>query len=603
MNTSKNEKINLFFEQIKNIGFFSRLFFWKKVKYNLIEAFNEYKSLISEKERLFIEINNKNNQIKILDNQIKDFYKEIAENKAMIAQLQQTKIEYEKQINQYKEQIQSKEIEINSLNKNISILEKEMIKQKEQIENKEIKIKELNYEIDTFKAEKKVIQDQIDKFHKEETILKKDLEEKEKYILKLEKDISYNLEKIKKLEKEINTKEIEITKNETKIESYTSKILEYERIISEKEQYIKNIEEKLKQQSNEISRLSESDNKNRNTIEELKVKVSKLEATIECINKEKEKINKELISSEENKKKLDEFYYKKLEKLDTMIENNEKEKEKIRQERETEIRNKYEKIKKSWKNHEENVKNKIIEICKRHNIEYIERNKSPLKLSPDNIIKIADEYIIFDAKSPQNEDKMDNFPKYIEEQAKNLKKYTEQDKVKKDIFLVVPSNTIISDDEEKRSLRNFHYQMSDYRVFIVAIDSLEPIIINLKKIEEYEFVDKLSPDDRDSICRIIAKFIHGTKRKIQLDVFMAEHFINIIRDCENLIPESFSKNISIIEKNERINPPQDRGGKLINIKEIEKNITYVKDNGKRLNINIQTPLLKEIDEIPLNENH
>ena len=35
-----------------------------------------------------------------------------------------------------------------------------------------------------------------------------------------------------------------------------------------------------------------------------------------------------------------------------------------------------------------------------------------------------------------------NFPKYIKAQTDNVKKYANQEAVRKDIFLVIPSNTI-----------------------------------------------------------------------------------------------------------------------------------------------------------------
>ena len=63
--------------------------------------------------------------------------------------------------------------------------------------------------------------------------------------------------------------------------------------------------------------------------------------------------------------------------------------------------------------------------------------------------------------------------------------------------------------------------MGDYDVYIITKDSLEPIIMSLQKIESYEFADKLSPEERDDICRINGQFAHTTKRRIQIDQFFA----------------------------------------------------------------------------------
>ena len=45
---------------------------------------------------------------------------------------------------------------------------------------------------------------------------------------------------------------------------------------------------------------------------------------------------------------------------------------------------------------------------------------------------------------------------------------------------------------------------------------------------EYEFAEKLSPEERDNICRIIGKFAHTTKRRIQIDQFFANEFLDTL---------------------------------------------------------------------------
>ena len=162
-------------------------------------------------------------------------------------------------------------------------------------------------------------------------------------------------------------------------------------------------------------------------------------------------------------------------------------------------------------------------LCQTHLVDYIE--EVPFKGKPDNTINICDEYIIFDAKSPANDD-LTNFPKYIKRETDNLKKYASQESVKKEIFLVVPSNTI-------GHISQLTYNLGDYKVYVISIDSLEPIILSLKKIEEYEFAEQLSPEERENICRVIGRFAHTTKRKIQIDQFFANQFIELLVKCKN----------------------------------------------------------------------
>jgi predicted nucleic acid-binding Zn-ribbon protein len=69
--------------------------------------------------------------------------------------------------------------------------------------------------------------------------------------------------------------------------------------------------------------------------------------------------------------------------------------------------------KEGWAKHEESVREAIKAICQKHIIEYVER--VPFKGSPDNTVKICDEFVIFDAKSPGSDD-LSNFHTYIKSQ-------------------------------------------------------------------------------------------------------------------------------------------------------------------------------------------
>src|SRR5207247_2190696 len=96
-------------------------------------------------------------------------------------------------------------------------------------------------------------------------------------------------------------------------------------------------------------------------------------------------------------------------------------------------------LKETWTRHQDKVKEVIKTICQKYTIEYID--KVPFKGNPDNTIKICDEFVIFDAKSPASDD-LDNFPTYIKAQMESVKKYIKEENVKKEIFLVIPSNTV-----------------------------------------------------------------------------------------------------------------------------------------------------------------
>jgi hypothetical protein len=247
--------------------------------------------------------------------------------------------------------------------------------------------------------------------------------------------------------------------------------------------------------------------------------------------------------------------------LNQLKETLENERTRLQDERIAEQKASFEKMKGQWAEHEMSVAQSIKMICRKHSIKYIDT--VPFRGNPDNAIEICDEFIIFDAKSPYNDD-LSNFPRYIKTQTESVKKYAGQEKVKKDIFLVVPANTI-------HVISQLTCPMGDYNVFIITKDSLEPIIVSLQKIEEYEFAEQLSPEERDNICRVIGKFAHTTKRKIQVDQFFAAEFLELLSRCKNDLPGDILEQVIEFEKAERTNPPAEKKSKQILTSELLEN--------------------------------
>jgi hypothetical protein len=274
--------------------------------------------------------------------------------------------------------------------------------------------------------------------------------------------------------------------------------------------------------------------------------------------------------------------------------------EKILRDREDEItkRNQAEidrikKLKATWVNHEERVKNRIRAVSIKNGIEYLDT--VPFKGKPDNTLRINNEYIIFDAKSPANDD-LSNFPNYVKAQAESAIKYVKEEDVRREVFLVVPSNTL-------EHLETFEYKLSDYTVFVVALDSVEPIILTLQRIEEYEFAEQLSPEDRDNICRVIGKFVHLSKRRIQIDGFFAKQFFELVYRSEADLSKDILEKVAEFEKSEKLNPPQEKRARQISTKELEADSEKIQSEAAQKGFSIQDGLLiKEINKLPLYSN-
>lgn len=246
-------------------------------------------------------------------------------------------------------------------------------------------------------------------------------------------------------------------------------------------------------------------------------------------------------------------------------------------------------LKETWARHQEGVKEVIESICSKHTIEYVE--KVPFKGSPDNTIKICDEFVIFDAKSPASDD-LGNFPDYIKLQTESVKKYIKEENVWKDIFLVIPSNTV-------DVIGQFSFNMADYNVYVVTLDALEPIILSLKKLEEYEFIKQLSPEERDNICRVIGKFAHMTKRRIQVDQFFEHQFLNILSKCETDLPRDVLGKVVEYEKSEKLNPPQEKRAKLISSNELEVDGRKIRKEAEAKEIAFPDSIQQNIKSLPL----
>ncbi|MDH4069384.1 MAG: hypothetical protein OEV30_03075 [Ignavibacteria bacterium] len=217
-------------------------------------------------------------------------------------------------------------------------------------------------------------------------------------------------------------------------------------------------------------------------------------------------------------------------------------------------------MKAQWSRHEKDVEQLIRAICRRYSLEYVEA--VPFRGNPDNTVRICDEYVIFDAKSPGGDD-LRNFPQYIKAQTESVRKYATQEGVRKEIFLVIPQDTtgVIS---------QYAFNMADYTVYAITPNSLEPILLALKKLEEYEFVNELSPEDRENICRLIGKFTHVLKRRIQVDQFFTKEFFDVLSRCETGLPREMLEKVVEFEISEKLNPPQERRSKQILTSELQE---------------------------------
>jgi hypothetical protein len=228
-------------------------------------------------------------------------------------------------------------------------------------------------------------------------------------------------------------------------------------------------------------------------------------------------------------------------------------------------------------------------ICQELSIEYVDKEKFPFTGKPDNSVKICDEFIVFDSKSPQGDD-LSNFPAYIRSQADQAKKYSKHEAVKKEIYFIVPTAAM-------QCLSEKYFVFATHKVHIVPVEAVRTILIHFKKLEDYEFAEKLSPEDREKIVTTIGKMAHGIKRRVQVDHYFANEFISILIDADNLPPEILER-AREVERSSMLNPTLHKRAKRIEISSLKKETEKL--TGKVASQEIHTgPELKEIDKLPL----
>ncbi|MCB0279021.1 MAG: hypothetical protein KDD94_05945, partial [Calditrichaeota bacterium] len=341
---------------------------------------------------------------------------------------------------------------------------------------------------------------------------------------------------------------------------------------------VEQLERKNSDSIHKIDHLTEQRKDDESDLSDKRAELKILTEKINLLNEQNHQLKLKINQFENSITEKDNEYKKNITQITQLKHNLDDDRKRISEDRLKEQKEEFERMKEVWREHEDAVRQRIKMICQIHLVKYVD--KVPFRGDPDNTIEICDEFIIFDAKSPANDD-LNNFPKYIKAQTEAVNKYVEQERVKRDIYLVIPTNTY-------QVIEKVVYNMADYTVYVVTLDSLEPIILSLKKIEDYEFADQLSPDERDDICRVIGKFAHTAKRRIQIDQFFNNQFLELLLRCESDLPDDILKEVIEIEKAEKLNPPSEKRTKQILLRELTEKSKQL--SNEALNQNIVIPM-------------
>jgi chromosome segregation ATPase len=555
---------------------------------------------------------------------------DILNNKNELATIRETNTQNETKISELKQEIVKNRSEIDHNIKELKEKESEIGGLKESVDKSRSQIQELKSEIERYKTTLEQKQQDILNNENELATIRETntqnetkISELKQEIVKNRSEIDHNIKELKEKESEIGGLKESVDKSRSQIQELKSEIEHYKATLEQKQQDILNKE-------NELATITETNTQNEGKKSELKQEIVKYKSEIEHNIKElkeKEKVIGSLDESVEGKTKqiqrLDTDIalksatikdlnqqvnlkdqeitkYEKAEQMrhdeyDKRITELNALRDQLNQDRLLELKNREEKIEEEhermrnlWKEHEKRVEQVVKSISQKTGLEYIDKEKLPFGKRPDNTIKICNEYVIFDAKSPGGNG-LSNFPLYVKTQAEQAKKYLFPD-VHRTLFLVVPTNTIDLVDQ-------IFYDMADYRVFVITIDALEPVIQSLKRIEEYHFAEQLDPEDRENICRVIGKFAHATKRRIQIDNYFCNQFIGILDNCRAL-PEEIIQKTKNYEKADKMNPPIEKRMMEIRLDTLKVDVKRLKHGCEGQDIEVGS-IGDMIDKIPL----
>jgi len=309
--------------------------------------------------------------------------------------------------------------------------------------------------------------------------------------------------------------------------------LSYKKEKPQEDGRIKELESELKA---EKSRKDELAGKNK----QLFAQLTKLEAANTELSKRTAKYEAE---EAKHKKELEQ----KIEKLDVSQKALEDERTRIRREDEERMQEELAERDRMWAEHEERVLKYLTEVCAmpEYSFDTYTNNNLPEsfdgRLKPDFMIEFLDQFVIFDAKISRS----DNFQNYITTQVKSTAaKIKGNNKIYGVVFLVVPTDAI-------GELKKLSYYEEGYSFFIISMEALAPVLASLKKIQNYEFAEKMDPKERENIINLIAEFDQHINLRNAMNLVLAQHGINVLEKAEKL-PEELQEDIKLKKGKMRI---------------------------------------------------
>lgn len=310
---------------------------------------------------------------------------------------------------------------------------------------------------------------------------------------------------------------------------------EKERILEEKVR----LESQLAQKGEELGKLEAELRKTESERSELSGKNKEMWAQNERLQNERDtlkqenaKLEKRVSAFEESLERKEKDFSEKIEKLEHSREKLEKEQARIIREDEAEQQKKLEERDRLWNNHENEVIAKLREVCQKPEIALSCFDNTNLpehfdgSFKPDFLVSFLDKYLYFDAKVSRSE----NLQNYLNDQfKKTLLKLKKNPQVYQKIFFVVPSEAI-------SGLKKLSETIEGYTFYVIAPESIEPVLAAYRRITEYEHLEEFDPEEREKIIDVLSKFEHLIRNQNTANILFAEKAFETLSEKEKLSP-------------------------------------------------------------------
>lgn len=266
---------------------------------------------------------------------------------------------------------------------------------------------------------------------------------------------------------------------------------------------------------------------------ELFLRFKDLEADNKVLKKENDTLQKDTTKYEAEKEQNQAQQQQLVTQLDNANKALQEERERVVREDEQRRQKELEELDRMWGEHEEVVVSLMSDLCKKPQFNFSTFDNTNLpedfsgKLKPDFMVAFLDQYVIFDAKVS----KRDNLNVYIKEQVKKTAtKVKGNDKIYPCIFLVVPTLAF-------RQIKQTHFYEEGLNFFVIAPESVAPILASLKRIESYEFAEQMDPQERENIIDLIAQFDFHINSRNAVEYFLQKHGLETLSRMKKLDQE------------------------------------------------------------------